>query len=150
MTCHQPKSVRRTYPRLQHAIYQLLPFQLHFSLGAEEGDWVCHAMGDVGAQMGDFVVDVGEEGETRPPGSLHDNQVVSIEFHGHRPPALKECEATSSARIPRFYGKGKLDLKWESSSLLENKHPLLALNDLIITSTILLALLVPSASRRHI
>ena len=55
------------------------------SLEAEEGDGVGHAMGDVGAQMSNFVVDVGEESETCSSASLHDvDQVASIEFHGHR------------------------------------------------------------------
>ena len=41
-------------------------------------------MSDIGAHMGDLVVDVYEEGETRPPASLHDgDQVAYIEFHGH-------------------------------------------------------------------
>ena len=55
------------------------------SLEAEEEDSVCLAMADDGAQMGDLVVDVGEEGETRQLISLHDgDQVASIEFHGYR------------------------------------------------------------------
>ena len=54
-------------------------------LEAEEGDCVCYAMGDIGTQMVDLVVDVREEGETRQLDSLHDgDQVASIEFHVHR------------------------------------------------------------------
>ena len=44
----------------------------------------------IGAQVGNLVVDVGEEGGDCPPTSLNDgDQVVSIEFHGHRTTSLR-------------------------------------------------------------
>ena len=51
---------------------------------SKEMDWVCHARGDISAEICNLIVDVGEESEARPTTHFHDcHKVAAIEPHSH-------------------------------------------------------------------